>query len=159
MKILDCKRIRRAFVRQHSHSDCGVACLVSLVNYFGGSTSFEFVREHRGTGIHGTTLLGLFQASSALGFDSTPLEAEGVDNLKELDSPAILHVVIEGRRPHYIVFYGMKDGKFVLSDPAEGLIFYTKEELDKIWEGKTLLAISPNEKFLKIKENSIKKKQ
>jgi ATP-binding cassette, subfamily C, bacteriocin exporter len=159
MKILDCKRIRRAFVRQHSHSDCGVACLVSLVNYFGGSTSFEFVREHSGTDIHGTTLLGLFQASSALGFDSTPLEAEGVDNLKEFDSPAILHVVIEGHRPHYMVFYGMTDGKFVLSDPAEGLIFYTKEEMDKIWEGKTLLAISPNEKFIKIKDNSIKKKQ
>lgn len=64
--------IEKAFVLQQDSSDCGVACLRTLLRYYGSDASLERLRELSGTTKEGTTLLGLYQAANALG-----LEAEG----------------------------------------------------------------------------------
>nr|MBP6756349.1 hypothetical protein [Bacteroidia bacterium] len=52
------------FVLQHDMSDCGVACLLSIIKYYNGSGSLERLRELSGTSIQGTSMLGLQQAAS-----------------------------------------------------------------------------------------------
>lgn len=58
------KHLQQTFTLQHGHSDCGVACLLSIIQYYEGTNSLEKLRELSGTTKQGTTLLGLHQASN-----------------------------------------------------------------------------------------------
>jgi ATP-binding cassette subfamily B protein len=144
--------INASFVKQADQTDCGVACLLAIIKYHKGSSSLEQLRTLSGTSKQGTTLLGLFQSAQSFGFDAEGLEAEKVDNLKELNEPAILHVQLEGKYLHYYVFWGFdKNDNIILTDPALGLITLSKKELEKVWQSKALLKLSPNIDFIRKK--------
>ena len=77
----DIRNITKTFVKQHSQFYCGLACLASLVKYYGGETTQEKLRETSGTTLNGTSLLGLYQAAQKLGFEVAGFEAD-IKNLK-----------------------------------------------------------------------------
>ena len=143
------KHIEKTFVRQHDQSDCGVACLASILNYYRGTVKLEKLRELSGTTRQGTTLLGLYQAAPEVGLTAQALEAEGLANLAEVEMPVILHVILENKLQHYMVCYGQKNGKYILGDPGKGIIELSAEELGAIWQSKALLALNPNTNFVK----------
>tara|TARA_R110002033_G_C3890885_1_gene238821 strand:- start:203 stop:2350 length:2148 start_codon:yes stop_codon:yes gene_type:complete len=142
------KLLSKTIQNQHDQSDCGVACLLSLIKYYGGYNSLEKLRELSGTNKQGTTLLGLYQAANQLGFDANGCEAD-VQAIIDHKEPLILHVVIEERLKHYIICYGYENNKFIIGDPSKGITTYTKEELEKVWKSKTCLTLKPTEKFIK----------
>jgi ATP-binding cassette subfamily B protein len=152
------KKLGKSFLIQQGNSDCGVACLASVINYHGGDTSIEYLRKISGTSKKGTTLLGLLQAAKQSGFEAEGLEAESIENLKEINEPAILHIVIENRLQHYVVFFGFDGDKIVLGDPVKGIGVYTNAQLETIWQSKTLLKLSPTSTFEKKESVSLKKK-
>lgn len=152
------KHLQQTFTQQHDQSDCGVACLLSLIQYYGGSNNLEKLRELSGTTKQGTTLLGLYQAANKLGFEAQGNEADiqAVINHKE---PLILHVVIEERLQHYVICYGYEKDKFIIGDPAKGITTYTKQELETIWKSKTCLTLTPDKDFIKTETQNKNKKQ
>lgn len=150
------KHIEKTFTKQLDQSDCGVACLASVIKYYGGSASLEQLREESGTTKHGTTLLGLYQACPALHLKAEAMEAEGVHNLSEVEFPVLLHVVIDEKLQHYVVCYGQvakassgEGDNYIIGDPGKGIVHYTKAELEKIWQSKTLLTLQPTKNFVK----------
>lgn len=145
------KNINKTFTLQHGQSDCGVACLSSIINYYEGSLpTLERLRQLSGTTKQGTTLLGLYQAANSIGFDAEGLKAKGIDDLITLnDTPVILHVVLAGGLQHYVVYYTHHKGHFIIGDPAKGIIRYSKDMLEKIWDGKMLLKLMPNSDFVR----------
>ncbi len=153
------KRATKTFTLQHGQSDCGAACLASVIKYHGGSQTIEKIKEFSGASVEGVSLLGLLQAAEQLGFDAEGLMAESVENLYDLGNPVILHVTIENILSHFVVFYGFKSNKAIIGDPAKGVSIYSKDELNEIWKSKTLLNLIPNPHFLKKgKVNSDKKR-
>lgn len=155
--MIDRKQVEKSFVRQHDMTDCGAACLLSLVRYYGGDSSILHVREISGTTNTGTTLLGLYQAAGQLGFTAQGAEANGISDLIEHGKPCVLAVVIEKLLAHYVLCYGFEGGKFLVSDPGRGIIEMTESELAAIWTRKCLL-LEPNSTFEK-KENISKRKK
>lgn len=153
------KHLQKTFTLQQGQSDCGVACLLSLVKYYGGDNRLERLRELSGTTQEGTTLLGLYQSANQIGFDSEGMEADGTDNLKDLENPVILHVLMEGNLQHYVVYFGFENDKFIIGDPAKGIIKLSESELLRIWQSKALLQLTPNNTFTKVAENTKVKKQ
>ena len=151
------KYLDKTFVLQQDQSDCGVACLLSIIKYYGGNHPIEQLRELSGTSRHGTTLLGLYQAANKLGFTALGNEAN-ILALIDHGAPLILHVIIEGRLQHYVVCYGFENGVFVIGDPAKGIVNYSKEELTAIWESKSCLTLMPNKNFIKAKTIKQEKK-
>jgi ATP-binding cassette, subfamily C, bacteriocin exporter len=148
-------KLKRVVTRQQDESDCGVACLSTIVNFYSGYVPLETLRSLSGTGKYGTTLLGLLQAADKIGFSAEGLEAENIDEIKELQGPAILHVTLPGNLLHYIVYFGFKDdNNIIIADPAKGIVIYSKDELDRIWQSKGLLQLNPNEQFVKVKDLS-----
>lgn len=144
-------------IRQYDQSDCGVACLLSIIRYYDGSNTLENLRKLSGTNITGTTLLGLYQAANQLGFDAEGCEAS-VETLTAHDTPCILHI----NSNHYVVCFGTqkeKDCKFIIGDPAQGTIYLNKQQLDEIWVTKKCLALLPNEKFKKAAELVLEKRK
>lgn len=142
---------------QLDQSDCGVACLSSIIKYYGGEISLEKLRELSGTTSQGTTLLGLYQAANQLGFKAQGNELD-IKTLVDLKKPLILHVEIQDNIQHYLVCYEYKNNKFIIGDPARGIVNYTKKEVEKIWKSKTCLTLSPTSK-LKHMVNSKKSKK
>jgi ATP-binding cassette, subfamily C, bacteriocin exporter len=148
MKRGNLDRYEKAFIPQLEQSDCGVACLASAARFFGGDVRIGRLREISGTGKQGTTLLGLFEAAQASGFSAEAFSA-GIDDLKDLKNPCILHVLMEKRLQHYVICYGWQNDHFIISDPAKGVARYTASELEEIWISKALLVLQPGEHFVK----------
>ncbi|TAH22717.1 MAG: peptidase domain-containing ABC transporter [Cytophagales bacterium] len=149
------KNPQKSFTLQHDQSDCGVACLLSIIRYYGGEESLENLRTLSGTDTQGTSLMGLYEAASKLGFAAKGCLMD-VPTLAQQTTPVILHVLIEERLQHYVVCYGcptpnLSKGegvKFLIGDPAKGMVEYSAEELEKIWQSKRCLTLSPNENFI-----------
>jgi ATP-binding cassette subfamily B protein len=146
---LSTKHIENTFVLQQGQSDCGVACLLSLIQYYKGSSTLEHLRALSGTSKQGTTLLGLYQAANTIGFNANGNEAD-LQAVIDHNAPVILHVVIGNRLNHYFVCYGYINSTFIIGDPAKGMLLYTKAELEAVWKSKTCLTLVPNEHFKKV---------
>ncbi|MDG5766895.1 peptidase domain-containing ABC transporter [Balneolales bacterium ANBcel1] len=140
------KALEKLWIRQHDQSDCGVACLASVIRYYGGEAGLEKLREESGTTISGTTLLGLFQAAPKFGLIAEPYEAD-IPNLKEQTDPCILHIVTENHLQHFVVYFGFDGDYFLISDPAEGVKKWREEELEAVWKSKALLLLKKGDDF------------
>ncbi len=154
------KILQKKFVHQQGQSDCGVACLLSLINYYGGHNNLENLRKLSGTNVTGTTLLGLYQAANQTGFTVDGCESD-MEALINHNQPCILHVTINNMLGHYVVCFGSvlqslsveRAGvRFIIGDPAKGIIYMSQTELQEIWKSKTCLVLEPNENFKKSKE-------
>ncbi len=143
------KQVINFNTQQIDESDCGVACLSSIIVYYNGFIGIEELRELSGTNKFGTTMLGLYQASEKSGFTAKGLRAS-TDYLMELQRPCILHMLIDGCVNHYMVFYCYDKGEFIFGDPAIGIVKYTEPELEKIWVSKSILDLTPNDTFIKV---------
>ncbi|MDC9722054.1 MAG: cysteine peptidase family C39 domain-containing protein [Urechidicola sp.] len=155
MKI---KQLEKIHSRQLDQSDCGVACLLSVIKYYKGNNTLEKLREISGTTKQGTTLLGLFQAANQLGFTAQGNEAD-IQALIDHGEPLILHVLINNNIQHYVVCYGYENNKFIIGDPAKDISHYSKDDLEKIWISKTCLTLKPNDSFVKEEETKNAKKK
>lgn len=163
------KWIKDTFVLQQEQSDCGIACLASIIKYYEGSASLELLRFMSGTSKRGTTLLGLNKAALEMGFDAEGLEADNIESLTELKGPAILHLILDNKLQHYVVFYGFARnpniGKAVRSrclligDPARGIQYLDADEIDKSWHTKSLLGLTPNSNFIKSVDSGKQRKR
>lgn len=143
------KNIEKTHTLQLDQSDCGVACLISVIKLYGGLQSIEKLRELSGTTKQGTTLLGLYQVANELGFNAEGCEAD-IQALIDHKQPVILHVLIEKKLQHYVVCYHYDDQKgFLIGDPAKGVYYLSATELEKIWISKSCLTLEPNENFVK----------
>lgn len=137
-------------VLQQDTTDCGVACLLSVVKYYGGDSSLNLLRTISGTSKKGTTLLGLYQAAKEIGFDVNGRKVD-IEYLKEGNEPKILHVLLPNNVQHYIICYGYRDGRFEIVDPASGRTEYSESRLRGVWKSQSLLDLKPNSNFTTIK--------
>jgi len=153
---------------QQGEGDCGVACLLTIIKYYGGENTLENLRKLSGTNITGTTLLGLYQAANQIGFTAEGCEADMEALIKHPD-PVILHVIIDKQLHHYVVCFGTlsqpiskgegQELQFIIGDPAKGIVYLTRAKLAKIWQSKTCLTLVPNKDFKNAEDTAIKKKQ
>lgn len=146
---MNLKHIEKTHTLQLDQSDCGVACLLSIIKLYGGNQSIETLRELSGTTKQGTTLLGLYQVANQLGFTAEGCEAD-TNALIEHKQPVILHIVVEKQLQHYVVCYEYDTNKgFLIGDPAKGVYYVSANELDEIWVSKSCLTLEPNDDFVK----------
>jgi ATP-binding cassette subfamily B protein len=146
---MDLKHIQKTHTLQLDQSDCGVACLLSIIKLYGGNQSLETLRQLSGTTIIGTTLLGLYQSANQLGFTAAGCKAD-IPSLIDCEQAVILHTLIENQLQHYIICYEYdKEKGFLIGNPAKGIYYLSEKELDAIWVSKNCLILEPNESFVK----------
>lgn len=157
----------KSLVAQQDESDCGVACLASIIAFHKGNVSLERLRELSGTTTRGTTLAGLREAARKLDFEAEGMKADSAANLKEaLHGPVILHTTIrditgEYQLEHYVVCYGWNAAQqhFVIGDPARGITNFTPTELEAVWPSRVLLTLVPNAAFVTCANSNLQKRQ
>ncbi|WP_262507988.1 peptidase domain-containing ABC transporter [Williamwhitmania taraxaci] len=134
----------KSFVLQKNQSDCGIACLSSIIQYYGGKPNQEKLRIASGTNAQGTTLLGLYQTALSIGFEAEGMQAD-INYLRNIKRPVILHAIVNNTMQHFLVCYKVKGGRFLIGDPALGIKWITEEELALLWKSNKLLQLEPNE--------------
>lgn len=130
-------------VEQHDESDCGVACLLAVLRYFGGNVTLSQLRAWSGTSISGSTLLGLQQAAMKIGINAEGFEADP-SHLKALEDPSILLVINDLGLNHFVVCFGYHADidSFEISDPAQrSILYWNSEDLEKKWNSRSLLLL------------------
>jgi len=130
-------------VLQHSEEDCGAACLASVAQYYGRTFTLPHLREASGTNQQGTTLLGLQQGAVAVGFNARPVRAAAniLDEIDQVPLPLIIH----WKGYHWVVLYGYQRQKYIIADPAVGILQLSKEELTAGWNDWVCLLIEPDQ--------------
>jgi ATP-binding cassette, subfamily C, bacteriocin exporter len=151
------RQYRKLFVPQQELADCGPACLAMIIRYYGGEESLARLRMLSGTSAHGSNLLGMQEAARQLGMKAEGFQAE-VGQLDGLKDPVILHVVLDGRRNHFVVLFGRKEDKYIIGDPGRGVLEWSEEELAKNWQTSVLMQLSPGEGFVTSSQHRQKKK-
>ena len=147
-------KLKKSFVFQHDHKDCGPASLLTLVRWHGYQTSLEHLRIISGTHDKGTSALGLQQAAQELGFEADVFRAS-LSDLKKLDDFSILHVVKNNLQSHFILCLGQKDGSWLVADPEIGIQQHTDEQLQSTWPEGVLISLKFSGKLnLKKRDNN-----
>ncbi len=138
--------LKRVKVKQRDMTDCGAACLASVLAFYQLKIPVSRIRQYAGTDKKGTNVLGLIEAAELLGF-----QAKGVkgtfESLSKIPKPTIAHVIIDERLAHYVVIYKVGKKHITIMDPADGRLHKkTNEEFKKIWTG-VLVLLLPAESF------------
>lgn len=140
-------------IKQHDITDCGAACLASISAYYGLHLPIAKIRQMASTDRKGTNVLGLVEAAGKLGFDVKAVkskQSDGSNNLaplQQIPTPAIAHVIKNGKLLHYEVIYGVGKDKIRIMDPGTGnLEWNSLEEFNKEWTG-ILVLLMPKDDF------------
>ncbi|MHA4894996.1 peptidase domain-containing ABC transporter [Pedobacter sp. PWIIR3] len=140
--------------KQHDQMDCGPTCLRMVARYYGKSYSLQRLREYCQISREGVSLLGISEASEKIGFKSLGVKLS-LSQLKEIELPCILH----WRHNHFVVLFKIKNGKYHVADPSEGILVYSELDFKNNWiNTKELhdgisLVLTPTHTFYKQEED------
>lgn len=116
--------------KQTEAKDCGPTCIKIIAKHYGKTINTQQLRKLSETTREGSSLLGLSEAVESIGFKSLGIKL-AFNKLKEAPFPCIVH----WNKNHYVVLYKIKKDVVYISDPAHGLITFTKEEFIQHWIG------------------------
>jgi ATP-binding cassette subfamily B protein len=152
---------RFPFIKQLDAMDCGPTSLAMIARYYGKTYTQQTLRERCYITREGVSMLGTSDAAESIGMRTMGVRI-GFDKLaNEVLLPCIAH----WRQNHFIVVYKIKKDTIYVSDPAHGLVKYTKEEFLSGWastkkdgedQGLCLL-LEPTPDFYKADDESLNK--
>ena len=109
--------------------DCGPTCLRMVAKYYGRSISLEYLRSKSLYGKAGVSMLGLADAAESIGLKTVGAKLSLEQLLNDAPLPAIIH----WNQYHFVVLVSATKSKFVIADPAKGIIKLTKDEFSTQW--------------------------
>ncbi|HXD92175.1 MAG TPA: cysteine peptidase family C39 domain-containing protein, partial [Bacteroidia bacterium] len=126
-------------VRQLGAMDCGPTCIKMIAKYYGRDFSVSFLREKCFITKIGVTLLGISEAAETIGLRTTGVKINFDGLVESKPFPCIIH----WKDNHFVVLYKIKRNTVYISDPAMGLVTYSKKEFLEAWAhgGDTGLAL------------------
>lgn len=117
------RRLRTPLVGQTHATECGAACLGSVLGYFGRWSPFTELRELCEVGRDGSNADALARAAKRFGLECTGYRLTG-HQVRSLRLPLILFWEFR----HFVVLEGWRGDWFYLNDPAIGRRKLTREE-------------------------------
>ena len=150
------------FYKQLDLKDCGPTCLRIIAKFYGKVYSIDFLREKAHITQQGSSYGGIAEAAEIIGMHSLGANLTFESLRNEAPLPCIAH----WRQRHFVVVYKIVEDQVYISDPAHGLIKYTKDEFLDGWiankqklshsEGSVLL-IEPTPEFYKNEDDTTSK--
>ena len=119
------------FYTQPDQMDCGATCIRIVAKYFGRNISLSKIRQLTETTREGASLKNIASAAEKIGFRSLGVKV----TFDKLDKEAPLPCIVHWNQQHFVVVYKIKKDKVFISDPAHGLLEYTKKNFIKSWIG------------------------
>ena len=147
--------MKKIVVYQEETSDCGAACLLSIIRYYNGDTNLETLRMDSNTTNKGVSAYDLIKCAQKNGFNAIGYKDINISKYK---LPCILHIKINQSLTHFVVLYEINNKTYSIMDPAKGLIKLDKNELLEKFTG-NLIVLDPLGDLPKKKNENIIKKE
>jgi ATP-binding cassette subfamily B protein RaxB len=125
------RRIRP--IRQAEVTECGLAALAMIANYWGHDFDLASLRRRFGISSRGVGLKSLMESADALGFAPRPLKVR-LESLSAIQLPAILHWDMD----HFVVLERVSKDKAYIVDPAQDGRWHDRESLSRHFTGVAL---------------------
>src|SRR5213592_4826591 len=103
-------------VLQTEASECGLASLAMVAQYFGYAADLPTLRRRFGMSLKGATLKDVMRVADQIGFATRPLRLE-LKELVRLRTPCILHWDLN----HFVVLERADQTGVVIHDPSVGV--------------------------------------
>lgn len=117
--------------KQPDAKDCGPTCLKIISKFYGTNVDIQQIRKFSETTREGSNFLGLSNAAEKIGFKTLGVKINFKNLIEEVPLPCIIH----WNKYHFVVIYKISKNIVYISDPAYGLLEYTKQEFIKNWIG------------------------
>ncbi|MYB34961.1 MAG: ATP-binding cassette domain-containing protein [Gammaproteobacteria bacterium] len=128
------QRVVTPLVMQMHMTECGAACLSSILAYFGCWVPLSELRNLCGVNRDGSTAAGLVRAARLYGLDCS---GRSVNARHLLDMP--LPQILFWEWKHFLVLEGFDGKRVFLNDPAMGRRVLSLEEFEAGFSGITLV--------------------
>lgn len=138
-------KIEKEMVVQKSVNDCGVACLLYVLKYFGKSVTYKKLEEKIIKEKDGVSAYEIIKVSKEFGISSCGYKNLKVD--KNLTFPLIAHT-INNNVQHFEVVLKVSNNNVYIMDPSYGFITKQKDEFNKLYTGVAILFKNDNSSLL-----------
>ena len=135
------KRLATPVVLQMHASECGAACLGSVLGHFGRFAPLTELRDKCEVSRDGSSAASIMRAARNYGLEGGGLSVPA-DALKKLDLP----VIVFWQFSHFVVVEGFDSRNFYLNDPSTGRRRLSAEEFNKGYSG-IALRFKPGDDF------------
>ncbi len=141
--------------------DCGPTSLAMIAKYYGKTYTVQTLRDRSYITREGVSMLGTSDAAESIGMRTMGVRISFDKLAEEATLPCIAH----WKQNHFIVVYKIKKDMVYVSDPAHGLVKYTRDEFLGGWastkkegvdQGLCLL-MEPTPDFYKAEDESLNK--
>ena len=105
MSAINLRKIRAEFIKTNDQFQAGLACLASVIKYYGGKTDMQSLHRNSGAAENSVNLLGLCKAAELEGFEANGFKGN-IEAVKGLEDPVILHISKDSGADDFIVLYG-----------------------------------------------------
>ncbi|MEN8202271.1 MAG: peptidase domain-containing ABC transporter [Bacteroidota bacterium] len=135
------RRDRKVSIRQRDQSDCGPACIASVMSYYGLKVPVARIRQEAGTDREGTSMWGMIKVLEHFNFESKGLKGSP-EHLSKLPLPSIAHIQHPDGMQHYVCIYKVDTKRLRVMDPADGRIHvWERAEFEKKWSGAVIALV------------------
>jgi len=129
------RQTKKAWVRQRDSSDCGPACIASVMAYYGTQVPIALIRQKAGTDKRGTSMWGLIRVLEQYDFETKGLKGSA-EHLDRLPLPFIAHLELQDGMHHYVCVYRIQRERMRVMDPVEGKMkYWSRSEFEEKWSG------------------------
>ena len=135
------KRLATPVVLQMHASECGAACLGSVLGHFGRWVPLTELRDKCEVSRDGSSAASIMRAARHYGLEGGGLSVRA-EALKKLDLP----VIVFWQFSHFVVVEGFDSRSFYLNDPSTGRRRLSAEEFDQGYSG-IALRFKPGDDF------------
>ena len=139
-------------VIQDGIKECGSACLLSIIRYYGGNIQINRLLELTNTTKDGTNFYDIAKAANEIGLSAKWYKLLNIDKIKETKKPFISQVIINNYK-HFVVVYKLQNNKLTIMDPAKGIIKLSADKFNQIWTS-YILVLEPYKKLPFYQENN-----
>jgi len=134
-------RDRKVEIRQRDQSDCGPACLASVMSHYGLKIPVARIRMEAGTDQKGTSMWGLIKVLEQFNFESKGLRGT-MKHLSQLPLPFIAHTEQEDGMQHYVCVYRVNSRGVKVMDPADGRFSsWDQAKFENSWSGAVIVLV------------------
>lgn len=129
---------KNLIVLQEGNKDCGAACLLSIIRYYGGDVSLERLINLTKTDKEGTNFYNLSEASNEIGLRAKSYKVDSDTKLESINTPFIAQINNKNYM-HFIVVYKIYDTKVLIMDPSIGKKTIDLFDFTNVWTGNIML--------------------
>jgi ATP-binding cassette subfamily B protein len=119
-----------------------------IAKYYGRDFKIQTLRQYCEISKEGASMRGIGEAAEKIGFKSIGVKISLIE-LNEVELPCILH----WRQQHFVVLYKIRNKKYYIADPSNGLVVLPESEFVGNWQIKkedkdgVALLLSPTPRF------------